>query len=112
MQILPPFSLGRFSFERAAHNFCAVRQNGTTWLTVATVARFYATILLVSDRGERKFLWFLVIVVGLALCAFGFTHQNPAVPLIFIPLGIFLIVWGVVRIRRLGKRRSKLQKIE
>ncbi|HTW36235.1 MAG TPA: hypothetical protein VMD53_16560 [Rhizomicrobium sp.] len=65
-----------------------------------------------SDRGERKFLWFLALVVGLAICIFSFSGQGSVIRLIFLPLGIFVVVASWIRLRRLGRRRSKLEKIE
>jgi len=91
----------------------AVRQNSPVWLTVATATRFHGTIFPVSDRGERQFLWFLALVVGLGLCAFAFAGNGSIVRLVlFLPLGIFLVVASAIRLRRLGKRRSRHERVE
>jgi hypothetical protein len=111
MRILPPFSLRISHFGCDAQLLGAVRQNRAKSLTVATLTRFHGTILLVSDRGERQFLWFLILVVGLGVCAFSFTGQDSMIRLIFLPLGIFLLVAASVRLRRLGKRRSRHEKV-
>jgi hypothetical protein len=66
----------------------------------------------VSDRGERRFLWFLTLVVGLGVCAFSFTGHDSMVRLVFLPLGIFLIVAASIRLRRLSRRRSRHQRVE
>jgi hypothetical protein len=90
----------------------AVRQNSPGWLTAATPTRFHGTILLVSDRGERQFLWFLMLVVGLGICVFSFTGHSSMIRLIFLPLGIFLVVAAWIRLRRLGRRRSRHERVE
>ena len=65
-----------------------------------------------SDRGERQFLWFLVMIVGLAISVFSFSGHDSPLRLVFLPLGIFLIVAATIRIRRLGRRRSRHERIE
>jgi hypothetical protein len=40
----------------------------------------------VSDRGERQFLWFLVLLVGAGLSVFAFTGQQSMIRLVFLPL--------------------------
>jgi hypothetical protein len=66
----------------------------------------------VSDRGERRFLWFLALVVGLGVCVFSFTGHDSMVRLVFLPLGIFLIVAASIRLRRLSRRRSRHERVE
>jgi len=66
----------------------------------------------VSDRGERQFLWFLALVVGLGICVFSFTGQHSMIRLVFLPLGIFLVVASAIRLRRLGRRRSRHERVE
>jgi hypothetical protein len=112
MRILPPFFFGHFSLGGQCTTFGAVRQNSPGWLTVATPTRFHGTILLVSDRGERRFLWFLTLVVGLAVCVFSFSGHQSMARLVVLPLGIFLAVWAWVRLRRLSRRRSRHERVE
>jgi hypothetical protein len=64
----------------------------------------------VSDRGERKFLWFLVLIVGAGVCAFCFAGKDP-IRFVFLPLGLFLFVIAWIRLRRLGRRRSSRHEI-
>ena len=60
-----------------------------------------------SDRGERRFLWFLTLVVGAGVCVFAFSGHQSMVRLVFLPLGLFLIGVSVYRIRRLSRRRGR-----
>jgi hypothetical protein len=66
----------------------------------------------VSDRGERRFLWFLALLVGLGVCAFSFTGHGSMIRLIFLPLGIFLVAAASIRLRRLSRRRSRHERVE
>jgi hypothetical protein len=100
------------TWAAAAQLFVAVRQIGSIRLTFADAARFHGKLLPVSDRGERQFLWFLMLVVGLGVCAFSFTGRESMIRLVFLPLGIFLVVASSIRLRRLGRRRSRHQKVE
>jgi len=94
------------------HNARARAANRLPRLTVSTLARFHVIVLPVSDRGERQFLWFLALMVGVGVCAFSFTGHDSMIRLVFLPLGIFLVVASTIRLRRLSRRRSRAERIE
>ena len=69
-------------------------------------------MFLVSDRSERKILWYLTLFVGVGVCVFAFSGHDMPIRLIFLPLGVFLVIVAAVRLRRLGRRRPRSQRVE
>jgi hypothetical protein len=88
-----------------------VRQKRQSGSTVATLTITRAIVIRVSDRGERKFLWFLVLIVGVGICVFPFAGEDP-IRFVFLPLGAFLILVAWFRLRRLGRRRARPGDVE
>ena len=64
-----------------------------------------------SDRGERQFLWFLTLVVGIGVCVFAIGGQSP-LRLLFLLPGGFLVALAWTRLRRLGRRRPRSQNFD
>lgn len=56
-----------------------------------------------SNRDEKRFLWFLVLLVGVGVCVFSFTGET-MIRFVFLPLGVFLVVVSAYRMRRLGRK--------
>jgi len=65
----------------------------------------------VSDRGERRFLWFLTLIVGVGICLFSISGQHP-LRLVFLLPGGLLVVVAWMRLRRLGRRRPRGQNFD
>lgn len=94
-----------------AQTVLEVRQKRLIRLTVATVTRFRGIFFRVSDRGERRFLWFLTLIVGVGLCLFAVAGPNPLRLLLLLPGG-FLVFLAWMRLRSLGRRRPRSQDVE
>jgi hypothetical protein len=60
-----------------------------------------------NDRGERRFLWFLVILVGAGFCVFSLSNSAAPARLAFLPVGLLIIALATYRLRRLSRRRPR-----
>jgi hypothetical protein len=66
----------------------------------------------VTDRGERRLLWFLTLLVGVGLCVFSLSNSVSMVRLAFLPVGLLVIAFAIFRIRRLSRRHSRSREFE
>jgi hypothetical protein len=62
-----------------------------------------------SYRGERQFLWFLTLLVGIALCWFSTTGSGR---LLFLAPGLGVVIFSAIRLRRLRRRRSRVRNFD